>query len=50
MIKKVKGGYATVHCHGDEKGRIISKFKTKDKALAQHIAIMMKKDKKREGR
>lgn len=38
-VKKVKGGYATVHCHGKKKGKVIHKFKTKKKALAQHRAI-----------
>ena len=41
-VKKVKGGYATVHCHKD-KGKIITKFKTKKEALAQHRAIMVSK-------
>jgi len=39
-VKHVKGGYATVHCHGKDKGKIIHKFKTKKQALAQHRAIM----------
>jgi hypothetical protein len=38
-IKKIKGGYATVHCHGKDKGKIIAKFKTRKEALAQHRAI-----------
>ena len=42
-VKKVKGGYATVHCHGKDRGKIIHKFKTKKKALAQHRAIMASK-------
>lgn len=41
-IKKIDG-YATVHCHGKNKGKIIHKFKTKKKALAQHRAIMASK-------
>ena len=32
-IKKVDG-YATVHCHGKDKGKIIHKFKTKKEAAA----------------
>jgi hypothetical protein len=44
-IKKTKGGYKTVHCHGAKKGQIISKFKTKKEALAQHRAIMANKAK-----
>jgi hypothetical protein len=43
-IKKVDG-YATVHCHGKDKGKIIHKFKTKKEALAQHRAIMASKHK-----
>jgi len=42
-VKKVTGGYATVHCHGKKKGKIIKKFKTKKKALAQHKAIRTNK-------
>lgn len=38
-VKEVKGGYATVHCHGKNKGKIIHKFRTKREALAQHRAI-----------
>ena len=41
-VKKVNG-YATVHCHGKDKGKIIHKFKTKKEALAQHRAIMVDK-------
>ena len=46
MIKKVKGGFATVHCHGKNKGKIISKFKTKKEALEQHKAIEASKYKR----
>jgi hypothetical protein len=42
-VRKVDSGYATVHCHGKKKGKIISKFKTKKEALAQHRAIMASK-------
>ena len=42
-VKRVKGGYATVHCHGKDKGKIIHKFKTKKQAMAQHRAIMASK-------
>lgn len=41
-IKKVDG-YATVHCHGKDKGKIIHKFRTKRQAMAQHRAIMANK-------
>jgi len=44
-VKKVKGGYATVHCHGAKKGKIIHKFATKAQAMAQHRAIEAKKHK-----
>lgn len=47
-IKKVKGGHATVHCHGKGKGRVISKFKTRGEAEAQHAAIQASK--KRRGK
>ena len=45
MIKKVKSGYATVHCHGKKKGKIISKFKTKKEAQKQHAAIKISQQK-----
>jgi len=38
-VKKIPGGWATVHCTGPKKGQIIAKFKTKSEALAQHKAI-----------
>ncbi len=38
-VKKAGGGYATVHCHGKNKGKIIHKFRTKKQAMAQHRAI-----------
>ena len=42
-VKKVKGGYAVVHCHGKKKGKCIGTHKTKKKALAQHRAIQANK-------
>lgn len=45
-VKKIKGGYATVHCHGKNKGKVIHKFKTKKQAMAQHRAIQASKHKK----
>lgn len=45
-VAKVKGGYATKHCHGKDKGKIIHKFKTKHEAMAQHRAIEMRKHKR----
>jgi hypothetical protein len=47
MIRKVKGGYATVHCHGKKKGKVIAKFKTKKAALRQHRAIQVNKRRKK---
>lgn len=46
-VKKVKGGYATVHCHGKDKGKVIHKFKTKAEAMAQHRAIEANKKRKK---
>jgi len=46
-VKRVKGGYATVHCHGKKKGKIIHRFKTKKKAMAQHRAIMASKSRRK---
>ena len=42
-IARVKGGWATKHCHGADKGKIIARFKTRKKAVAQHRAIMASK-------
>ena len=44
-VKKTKGGYRTVHCKGKDKGKTISRFPTKKKALAQHRAIQANKKK-----
>ena len=38
-VKRRGGGWATVHCHGKDKGKTIHKFKTKAEAMAQHRAI-----------
>ena len=46
-VKKVGGGYATVHCHGEDKGGIIHKFATKEEAMAQHKAIQASKAKQK---
>lgn len=46
-IRKVKGGYATVHCHGRSKGKVISRFRTRKRVLAQHRAIMASKARRR---
>lgn len=49
-VRKVKGGYATVHCHGKSKGHVIHKFKTKTAAMRQHRAIQAGKHKGRRSR
>ena len=46
-IRKVRGGYAVVHCHGKKKGQTIKKHKTKKKALAQHRAITSSQKKRK---
>ncbi len=46
-VKKVKGGYATVHCHGSRRGSVIHRFPTKRQAEAQHRAIEASKHRKR---
>jgi len=46
-VRKVKGGYATYHCSGPNKGKIIKKFRTKKEALAQHGAIQTSKKRRR---
>lgn len=49
MIKKVKGGYVIVHCHGTDKGKRIKATKkpvSKKKAQQIHRAIMANKYKK----
>lgn len=45
-VKSIKGGgYKTVHCHGKNRGKTISKFKTKKEAVAQHKAIQANRNK-----
>lgn len=40
MVKKTKGGYNVVHCHGEDKGKSINKHPmSKEKAEAMHRAI-----------
>lgn len=46
-VRKRKGGYAVVHCHGKKKGKTIAKHKTKKEALAQHRAIMASKSRRK---
>ena len=45
-VKKIGNKYATVHCHGANKGKVIHKFPTKAKAVAQHRAIQASKHRK----
>lgn len=48
MIKKVKGGYKVIHCHGADTGKAMSKKpKSKKAALAQHRAIEASKARRR---
>ena len=49
MIAKVRGGYATKHCHSKERGKVISRFGTKGEAQAQHRAIMAGKHRHKRG-
>jgi hypothetical protein len=42
-VRKRKGGWAVVHCHGKKKGKTIAKFKTKKAAMKMHRAIQAKK-------
>lgn len=44
-IKKKGKKWATVHCHGKDKGKTISTFDTEKEALAQHRAIQANKSK-----
>lgn len=46
VVRKVKGGYATKHCHGAKAGKTIKKFRTKAQAQRQHRAIQANKVKK----
>lgn len=46
-VKKIGNKYATVHCHGKDKGKIIHKFATKAKAMAQHRVIQASKSHKK---
>ena len=44
-VKKVPGGYATVHCHGKDKGKPLHTYSSVAKAKSAHRAIMAKKKK-----
>jgi len=43
----MRKGTKIYHCHGKDKGKILSKHKTVVKAKAAHRAIMANKKKKR---
>jgi hypothetical protein len=45
VVKKTKGGYSVVHCHGKKKGQIIKTFRTKRAANRMHRAIQANKKK-----
>jgi len=45
-VKKIthgfnKGGYGVYHKHGKDKGKLIKAFRTRDKAMAMHRAIIL---------
>lgn len=42
-VRKRGKSWVTTHCHGRKKNKIISKFPTKKKAMAQHRAIQANK-------
>ena len=42
--------WATKHCHGKKKGKVIAKFETKGEALAQHRAIEASKAHRKKGK
>lgn len=47
-VRRIKGGYAVVHCpKKKKKGGIIAKHKTKKQALRQHRAIQASKARRR---
>ncbi len=41
----MRRGTTLLHCHGKDKGKVLSKHKTVKKAKAAHRAIMAKKGK-----
>ena len=43
VVEKRGKKWCTIHCHGKDKGKIISCFDTKVEAEAQHRAIMVSK-------
>ena len=42
-VEKRGDKWVTVHCHGPKKGQVIAIFPTKERAMAQHRAIMAHK-------
>jgi len=49
-VRKRGKSWAVVHCHGKRKGKTIAKHSTKQKALAQHRAIMASKARRKRGK
>jgi hypothetical protein len=47
VIKKVGKEWGVYHCHGKLKGKLIHKFPTYKKALAQHTAIILSQQKRK---
>jgi len=48
MVVRKKGSFwATIHCSGKDKGKIIAKFKTQKQAMAQHRAIQASKKRRK---
>lgn len=41
--KNAKGEWCTYHCHGPDKGKVISCFETRKKAEQQHRSFYTKK-------
>ena len=47
MIEKRNGQFCTVHCEGEDAGKVIKCFETRKEAEAQHSAIMSSKSVKK---
>ena len=43
VVEKRGNKWCTIHCHGANKGKVISCFDTKEAAMAQHRAIEVSK-------
>jgi hypothetical protein len=50
MVRKVRGRWAVVHCHGRGAGTVIAYHATKEEAEAQHRAIEASKARRRRGK